>query len=278
MANKKYYIYPVLQQDADDIIPMLTEECMTVDIRKAGAYFRIHISLKYENKDIEELVSQGFAKYSCEISCSSTFMRRSFCADSPEILFDIKRDEINKAVEISARIVVTKTIPHYRNSHQNEDYDDEEFYMEPGDVLADFGSYMFVPELKLDKIYSTGSFMKIFEDKEATCPWSNIESEYIKIFLPSNMHDVFKKVYRDQRNEVIFHSSILLYFLCNAIANYEEKIHGKFAWAIALKYKIENDPGLQTKYSLGNKQDAFDLAQELLGNPFNRLFNYFRNK
>ncbi len=275
MANKKYYIYPVLQQDADDIIPMLTEDCMEVATQKVGDWYNIHILLKYENDDIKDLIQRGFAKYSCEVVCSSTFMRRCYCSNSSDITFNIKRNEVNKAVEINARVVVIKNIPNYRNTHQNEDYDNEAFYMEPGDVLADFGSYMFIPELKVEELYSAGSFVKIFQDKEATCPWSNIENDYITIYLPSSMYNTFKKVYRDQQTEALFHSSIILYFLCNALVNYDEDRHGHLKWALALKYKIENDPLLCGKYSLKNKQDAFILAQDLLGNPFKRMFNHF---
>lgn len=268
-TNKNNYVYPVLGY-GDDILPSLTNNNMKYDVILDGDHYDFRVEMICNNDDIINLIEKGFAVYSCEVSCPRSFLRRSFSGPSSSIFFSLKKDDIYERIDIYARITVIKDIPEYRNSCQNEDYCNEAFYLEPGDVLADFGNFHFYSEIYYDEMYSAGSFIKIFKQDSLDLPFCDIENDYIKINLPERMYRNFCRIRNNKDFNEIFHASFIVFFLAKALSSYEEEKHGNFKWANVIRFRIRKDSKL-SKYDLKNHTTAFELAQELLANPFKRM-------
>jgi hypothetical protein len=268
-TNKNNDVYPVLGF-GDDILPSLTNENMKCEVILNGDRYDFRVEMICNNTDIINLVEKGFAEYSCEISCPRTFLRQSFSGSSSILLFSLKVEDVYERIDAYARITVIKDIPEYRNSHQNEDYCNESFHLEPGDTLADFGSFQIFCGIKYDVMYSAGSFIKIFKQNSLDFPFCDIDNDYIKINLPERMHRDFCRLRNNKEFNEIFHASFVVFFLAKALSSYEEEKHGNFQWANAIKFRIGKEPNL-SKYDIANHATAFDLAQELLANPFKRM-------
>ena len=68
----------------------------------------------------------------------------------------------------------------------------------------------------------------------------------------------------------VFHSSIVLNALLIALYNLEE--HKDYLWADVIKYRLDNEPQFKN-LSVEEKENVPEIAQKLLGNPFERLIS-----
>ena len=252
----------------DDIIP--TPVCafnMSSDKMK----YIFDISFKMENPDIQKLIDDGFAQYVCEIDCVSTYLRISETSKAPRFYIELKRREVAGEINFFCGIVATKSIPRYTNSQAHPDYAGYTIDLNPGDLLAYLGEASYDAEIKYDKLQNVSTFMEIQESPLDDGKTYYVLSEpKILIQLPSELFKCYKEKVRGPKYASIIHASIaynaLLYALFN-IDDYSDKL-----WARTLKLRLQTEPRLK-KYDLDDSQDAPHIANELLGNPYKRLFD-----
>lgn len=275
-SNNISFPYPVLGI-ADDVRPLLKEDAVVFDSPESDAKnFYFHINLHQRNKDIEEYIQQGKAEYICEVSCVRTFYRRCFKSQKPSIDIVIARRDICGHVEFNCSVVAKKYIGYYVNSQFNEDYEGMSFKLVPGDLLVIFPSASYNVDIKYDKLYAAGSFMKIEDGgSEINRPWFDISSDRIIIQLPQEMYDEYKSyINSDMEYMEMLHSSLVLNALTKALYHYNEDIYTDKLWHQCIEYRLKNESRFKD-LSDGDEidQDSInDVAQELLGNPYNRLF------
>lgn len=273
MRDNKY-VYPVLG-NADDIIPgiIYDEKKPTVElVGEDSKECRFCVSMEFDNDDIKSLINDGYAMYTCDIYCRRTRLRRIVSSKENNFVFSVKKSEVFNVINFTPQVTVIKPISNYRNSQQNEDYGDMTFSLEEGDILAIFKGFSYCAEYEEREIYNAGSFVKIYNGKDKQFPWSNIDGEIIKIYLPKDEYNNFMMVRNDRRMTDEIHAGLITPFLYKAIIDYQEEKHGNYRWAYAIKYRLYHDSKFKG-YDLSNKESAFELTQLLLGKPVKRMLD-----
>ena len=264
--------YPVLG-NSDDILPLLPDDCISVQPSLDNDTYTFHITLKQENADITKLIQSGDAQYTCEVTCPRTYLR--FCKTSATPEFDVilNRREVFARIEFACYVTVCQDIVGYSNSGQNEDYDGASFNMEAGDVLAAFPVASYNADLKYEKLYAAGSFMVVLDGDETPHTWFDANDDYIKVYLPHPMFEQFRALCKNRNFNELFHASIVFNALFKVLSEYSEKKYGNFQWAEAVKYRIDTEEDLH-EFDIKDTSKAYELAQALLKDPYQRLFNH----
>lgn len=267
----KSFAYPVLG-NGDDINQPLPVDSVIKSIKIVNEDFFVEVSMNHGNKDIDDLISQGLACYACEVSCPRTRLKGIFKSKESTLNFYLRRKELAQRVEVKPLVVVVEDISGYKNTYQHEDYGNVSFDMEIGDYLVIFPSFHFNVDITDVQLYSAGSILKIFEKKDSKRPWADIEGDFIRLYVPSSIYKKFIKLAGNRNYDDLFHASLALPFLTQAIYNYDESIHGVYQWANVLKDRISKDPELRG-YNINDKSNALNLAQILLKDPIERMMD-----
>lgn len=269
--NNVSFPYPVLGI-GDDVEPR--PSIIRADISKTARTFKFDVDLDMQNHDIALHIKKGNAKYACEVDCSGTLFRKCYFSDKPHFHLELNRTALAGRVTFQLSVVVIKPIMSYFNSNFHEDYLDFRFDLEPGDLLAFIGEFYYDADIKYDKLRSVGSFMQITEGKMEKMPKFDLGGDKINIKLPTAMYNQYKEsILGNRQFSNIIHSSLVFNALVTALL-YINQNEGTL-WARTLKYRIDNSPELEQFRSTLDDQDAEDvmqLAQELLMNPYKRLF------
>lgn len=261
--------YPVLGVN-DDIYPLLEDDCIQIGspIKTAKDYV-FEVKLSYQNEEIEQLVSDGFADYVCEISCKETFLRKCFTSQHPFFKIKLARRDVNGRINFNSFIAVKKTIVAYTNKGFNEDYSGFSFDLNKGDMLAVFPSASYNTSIKYDKLFAAGSFMQIIEaSDDVDKTWFNIDEDRIYIELPHVLFEQYRK-YGNQFPEIV-HSSLVHNALVYALSNLKSYEDSGKLWADSLMQRMA-EPELQPFSDLDDMFNVFKAADIILQDPYKRL-------
>lgn len=268
--------YPVLG-NSDDITPILPADSIAVSTSFDNDTYTFAIRLNQDNPDITQLIADGYAAYTCEVTCPRTYLRLCYRSDTPEFTINLGRREVFSRIEFNCFVTVFKTIEDYSNSCQNEDYGAATFRMEPGDILAAFPTASYNADLKYDLLYSAGSFMVVLDGEEAKHTWFDANDDKIKVYLPHDMFEQFRTMSENRNFNELFHASIVFNALFKILSEYNEKTHGEYLWAESIKYRINSEQEL-SEFNIEDRSQAYELAQALLADPYKRLFNHLQQR
>lgn len=271
--NNISFPYPVLGI-RDDVKPLLSDDCVSIEIDQLIDSYSIKVSLKQENETITRLINEGFAEYTCEIDCQKAFLRESVSSKESTFYVNIPRRKVNGRVYLNFFVTVKQTILDYTNSGFNEDYEGYTFDLEPGDILVGFPQSYFDADIKYDKLQAAGSFMVIREDVTISQTRFDIAGDKIEIVLPSDMYTMYKNGIGERNMEVI-HSSMAFNALCFALYNIQE--NSETLWARCVNTRIDTEPELAQFKDLDKIQVPM-LAQALLGDPYKRMFENLQSQ
>ena len=258
--------YPVLGI-GDDIVPL-----PSMQVKQSADRFNYTFDIDYtmENEDIKKLVENDFAEYTCEVDCSKTNYRISFKSKSPNLHIELSRQDVMGEIRFFNTIALRKPIKGYSNSQAHEDYKGFTIDLGLGDILAYLGEFSYDAEIKYDKLHAVNSFMEIKELASLESPQYDLTGDKIIILLPAKLFKTYKEKIRGPKYANIVHASLVYNALMYALYNYEE-YNGKI-WARTLYYRVNSEPNLM-KYHLDEPTDIPKLVNELLGNPYERLFD-----
>lgn len=263
--------YPVLSSYSDDILPMLDRNSVLVNQTHDRKNYTFSIQLLQENEDITNYIQEGKAEYTCEVTCAKTYMRRCYHSIFPAFTIEIGRKEVIGEIFFQCYVAVKEDILDYHNSQFNEDYEGAQFDLEPGDILAAFPKASYTANLKYDKLYSAGSFMVVQEDKTRSNVWFDANTDKILVYLPTPMYQQFQSFSANSDFNELFHASIVFNALYKSISEYDPRTQENCLWASAIRYRINTEEAL-SGYKLEEPSTAYELAQELLADPYKRLF------
>lgn len=267
--------YPVLGI-SDDVFPLLKNDCVSIEepvVTADSILFKVH--LKQNNKEITQFIKKGKAEYVCEVNCPRTFFRSCYKQNSPNFVIEIPRKSVSGRIEFDSFVTVKSAIEHYHNTQFNPDYEGVFFDMEPGDVLVAFPPGSYNLDIKYDKLFAAGSFMQIVDGGDDNRPtWINFKSDTIYIMVPPKMFKLYnERIAADRDYITIIHSSIVFNALVLALYNIEDPECENRKWAESIKYRIKTEPAL-SKFDITEKSQYYDLAQTLLEDPYQRMFNH----
>lgn len=269
--------YPVLGIQ-DDITPLLPQNAVNIAFKEEEDNFLVSIDLTYTNADIGQLIAAGKATYICECTCTKTFYRKDHHSTTPHFDFTIPRHHVCGRINFLCSIVVTQPIGAYHNQGFHEDYGDATFDMERGDLLAIFPEAWYDTELQYDKLQAAGSFMQFnrnLDEKEEHTRFV-LDRDKIEIVLPQALFDIYDTP-SIKSAAVVLHTSFVLNaltFALTALGREPEK-YSQYLWARAITYRMKTEKELQPYGNIEDcdPQDVLELAQKLLKNPYQRLFN-----
>lgn len=240
------------------------------DINSSVDDYKITLKLKQDNEDLANLIGSGKAEYFCEVTCSNTLYRTSITSSSNKIEFWIPKKAVKGQVQFLCLLIAKENIDEYSNSESHIDYNGYSFDLEKGDILAYFGEFSFNADVKYEKLKAVSSFMEIVENSDLIYTNIDLKKPKIQVELPSEAYKLFQNdnISQETKFSPIFHSSIVLNALITALYNFEE--HKEYLWAQVIEYRLKNEP-LFNNISIDEKENIPEIAQRLLGNPFNRL-------
>lgn len=263
----------------DDILP---HPSVTASKLESPTHYTFRFEFGVNNDEIQDLVKSGKALYTCEVSCSTTFLRRIIKSNEPVIEFAIGRKEVAKRIEFEFSVTATECIPEYSNTAFHSDFQGFKFAIEPGDVLVLFKSAYHDVEIQYDRLRSATSFMKIVQGTDENNVIYNIDRQKIEIQLPPEMYNDYKMHFNGPGQHAnIFHSSLAFNALVFALTSYKEDDHKELLWARTINYRLDTEEQLYPyKEVLGlhdQQLEILKLAQALLANPYKRLFQTMHN-
>lgn len=239
-------------------------------INSSRDVYYIALKLNQDNYDLKQLLATKKAEFLCEATCSNTLFRKSITSNSNRIEFTIPKKDIKGRVEFLCLLVVKDFINDYSNSEAHPDYNGYSFDLEEGDVVAYFGEFSFNADVKYEKLKAVSSFMEIVENSDLIYTNIDIKKSKIQVELPSEAYNLFRSdsISQEPKFAPIFHSSIVLNALLMALYNFEE--HKNYLWSKVIEYRLDNEHQFKN-LSIAEKENIPEIAQRLLGNPFNRL-------
>lgn len=260
--------YPVLGI-SDDIIPILPEFPVSFELTSDNYNYTFAIELQFENEDIERLINEGKAEFSCEYECTRTMLRNCISSHEPAFKILIPRNHINGRIIFNCFVSVKESILGYKNKGFNPDYDGCTFDMEPGDILVHFPSFHYDADIRYDKLQAAGSFMQIRESDLHSEVYFDISGNKIEILLPKKHYELYCNPNVKGEPEII-HTSMVLNALTFALLNIEE--HEQTTWAKTIYYRLDTEDGF-SRAELDDPAAVVGLAQKLLKDPYMRMFN-----
>lgn len=275
--NNISFPYPVLRYGSDDILPELSDDCIAISVSKEISDYVFDISLKIDNADIDELIQQDKAIYTCEVDCIKTVWRESFPSKSPNFSIRIPRKDLAGNITFNAYVSVKEPILDYHNSGFNSDYGNSCFNMEPGDILVGFPEVKHHIDIKYDKLQAAGSFMIIHEDPEHAVVNFAFDHDKIDINLPTPMFRQYQNGLKTNFAELM-HATLAFNALTCAL--YElPKIYsdssGSLLWIQAIIHRLQTEPQFNGLFDSESMEisDVPKVANILLKDPYKRLFD-----
>lgn len=247
-------------------------EIVKSEIQSSDDIYEISLRLKQDNDDLTQLLETGKAEFFCEATCSNTLFRKSITSDTNKIKFSIPKKAIKGRVDFLCVLVAKENISNYSNAQSHLDYTGYSFDLGKGDILAYFGELYFIADIKYEKLKAVSSFMEIVENSDLTYANIDLKRAKIRIELPTEAYRSYQgdSVSKEPKFAPVFHSSIVLNALLTALYNFENfKEDENCLWAQTINYRLKEK---QFKnLSIEEKENIPEIAQRLLGNPFNRL-------
>lgn len=262
--------YPVLGM-SDDILPLPENPIIEVNQNETFEHTFV-ITLKTNNKCIDDLVKTGFAVYACEIECRKTFYRICFTSDKPSFEVRIPRKAVSGEIILTPTVVAKRKILNYINPGFHEDYKGYSFNIESGDLLCVFQQHLFTAEIEYDKLKAVSTFITILKT-DKTISYIDLDKPKIHLYLPEELYRQYRtRISHQSEFNSPIHASLALNALLYGILQYEKYSDKK--WALTIKYRVNSETQFEN-LDLSVPSDAIKIAQLLLGDPYKRMFNNF---
>lgn len=189
--------------------------------------------------------------------------------------FSISRRSVNGRVNLYTYVTAISEIKDYNNPQKHEDFDGFMFNLQPGEILVAFPPAKFDTDLRSDILHVAGTYMEIRKDDRATETSHRLDTQKIGIILPTALYDIYRSRIGEQNVQII-HSSLAFNALICALYNLDDMRDRDLLWVRCILARINEDEKFAVYRDKIEKSDIPKLAQDLLGNPYQRLFDFFQ--
>jgi len=275
-TNNITFPHPILRIGDDSIGSTINPSLPVTTSSPDADFYKTEVTFLHNNDDLLKLINSGKAEYLCEATCTNTVFRQVFTSKTENIVFEIPKKKVKGRVEFTCLLVATEDIENYSNANAHSDYSGYTFDIDKGDILAHFGESYFSADIQYEKLKAVSSFMGIVENETEKYTIIDLKKSKIEIQLPTESYNLYRSgsISQEEKFAPIFHSSIVLNALLIALYNFEE--HKDYLWAQVIDYRLQTEPQFKT-LSIEDKENIPEIAQRLLGNPFERLLNGLNN-
>lgn len=273
IKKKTSFPYPVLGHRKG--IDSLAKAGM--DEGRVGDDYVWRYTIEHDNEDIENLIHIGKATYVCELDCATTNFRKCFYpepgSESKTITVHVPMSDIGGRVHVIVTAVALEPIKQYKNSKCTPFYRGYSFDLEPGDILAKFGSWDIDLDISAESHKRITSIiqLQLSDHEEIEVLLDNKSS--IVIEIPKSQFGNHEGKLKNPFYKPALLSSMVFEAIVCAIQQYAE--NEDKTWARVIELKARKDFGYD---NLGDliKEDsslAFEIARKILDNPFCQLYN-----
>lgn len=265
--------YPILGI-RNDIQPGLPNNSIILEEQSSDVYnYVFRLTLTFDNTYIQKLIDCGMAHFVCEADCSSTFFNKCYLSNNAMIEIVIPRKSVNGRVYLRTFIVAASEITNYDNPGKHEDFEGFTFNIEVGEVLVAFPQAYFDTDLRSDILHVAGTYMEIRKDDNTTETTYRLDTPKIGIVLPSALYNIYQSKIGEQNVQII-HASLAFNALLCALYNLDDMRDRDLLWVRCLTARFNEDEKFSAYRDQIDKKEVPTLAQALLDNPYQRLFNF----
>ncbi|MBQ0161310.1 MAG: hypothetical protein KBT28_11910 [Bacteroidales bacterium] len=278
--NNFSYPYPVLAVGTDDIVPALCKDNVILEpITKddEGDYV-LKLSLVMEDECLNNYIAEGVAEYIVEIDCPTTHYRRCIKSSSKKFEIKLPKREVANRVNFHPLLIARNDFK-YSNPNFHEDYENEIFDMDLGDVLAVFNEFHYDFDIEYSNLKAYSSIMVFREAPEGQEEISYITDEdKIVIEMPAKALEQYRQFSQDPQYAPAIHASVVQSALVAVLLQEDWKTHigdgdYELLWKRTIHYRVNHEEDLKKYRDLTEKENLFRLSQKLLRDPVQRMFD-----
>jgi hypothetical protein len=280
--KNRLFPYPILSPNNNDYIGVSFITNLNYEILNKDIQFNFDIQIS--NKEIFTLIVNEVASIAVLIDCPITSFRESIKFNKLNGEITINSNKISNMVTISFYIISNKDIAQYHNLSFNPIYKGLTFEIKKFGLLGIGDSFRVPIKKDHDDIKNVSSIFSIIPDfdSDVNLVTRDLFSSGKKIIikLPKDQFDNYKVISKDQRNNPIIHSMLIvpilveIFTLLKSVNNWDDyELNG---WFYSIEKAFEKKNLIFCKELLEQK-DPYHLAQMILDYPITngleKLFN-----
>ena len=277
--NNLAYPYPVLTAYNDDVQPALVAQNVQVgEMQVINNDYVLPLTLILEDQQLLQLIAEGKAEYMFDVNCPASLYRRCINSKHNEvnIVFPLKR--VSGVAKIRP-YVIAKTAFTYQNPAFHPDYGNESFEIEEGDVLAIFNVVTYDFEINYNqlKAFSSIMFIRKADDENEKDIRYLMDEPKIVIILPVDKFAKYNQFKADPQYTSAVHASLAQNALLAVLmqTNWDDEDAQEPLWKRTIRYRVTHEEELIPYNDLTNQENLVIIAQKLLGDPIQRMFEDF---
>lgn len=273
-SNVISYPYPVLTSYGDDVLPPLSENCISASIDN----YILSATCELNDPTLEQLIALNTAEFMMEIDCKNSFYRTSVRQRDNTFTVNLP-SEFMAGRTVFNVFVVAKENFQYTSPNFHVDYDGQSFDIEKGDVLAIYPSFYYDFDIKYSKLKAYSSIMSIRKSDDESCSEIKyiFDSSKIVVVMPQKMFDAYNLFKLDPQYKAAMHASVVQNALLTALLeeDWGADADDDCLWKRTIKYRVAHEEQFEG-LRLDDKEDIVIISQKLLGNPVERMFDDFK--
>lgn len=280
--KNRLFPYPILSPFNNDYIDSIFNTNFDYEIHDENVFFSYEVDIN--NDEICRFVEENIAALGFLVECPITSYRELIKASSLKGDFLINSDKISNFLTISVFIVSNEDIDNYHNKMFNSIYSDISFKIQKYGLLGIGDTFKIPIKKDFDEIKSVSSIFSIIPnyDTDIKIVTRDLFSSGKKIIvkLPKEQFDNYKVISKDQRNNPIIHSMIIIpilveiFTLLKSTKEWDDyEING---WFFSLEKAFEKK-NLTFNSELLETNDPYFLAQIILDMPISNGLDMLLN-
>ncbi len=277
--NNLAYPYPVLTAYSDDVQPALNAQNVQVgEMQIINNDYVLALTLVLEDQQLLKLIDEEKAEYMFDVNCPASLYRRCINSKHNEVKIDFPFKRVSGVAKIRP-YVIAKTAFTYQNPTFHPDYGNESFEIEEGDVLAIFNeiTYDFEIDYNQLKAFSSIMFIRKAEDENEKDIHYIMDEPKIVIILPVDKFAKYNQFKADPQYTNAVHASLAQNALLAVLmqTNWNDEDSQEPLWKRTIRYRVAHEEELMPYKDLNNQENLVIIAQKLLGDPIQRMFDDF---
>ena len=234
-----------------------------------GNKIELSADIDLENDYLINSIESGKASFCMEVDCKATIFKKIFKFKKSRFSQKMPSSLLWGEVDVTLFVLAEKGIKNYTPEGMHFDYEDFNFSVNKGDILAYGDSFTFVAVKDSKKLKSPESLIRLKKGNKKQEPMRVVlENDIIEVFLSEKDFKTYKKIQNSSRKMVeIFHSAIVLpalVYAINAATGAGEEFQG-LDWYEIIKHRVKNE--MDARWHEGN---TMEIAQNLLEAPVRR--------
>ena len=282
VISNMQFTYPILCDYKDDYINVKCIAGTTGEMEKSKKYSTIKTFVEITDEKINQFLKDGTAKIITKIYCNTTKYRNIFEIRSGNDQIVLQNKDINKRVELSTFVVLTKNIENYTNSNFNKDYKGKYFNLEKGTILAIGKQENIFIEKDINELTKISSIIVVCKGKENNGPMTvDYSDEKIRITLSEQEFKTYSEYSKHcipVVNSMIIIPSIM--YVLDEIAkdNQDESDYIYKKWYRVISKKASEVLGKEFTIEYIKNCGSLELLQKIFEIPISDALKMIKNK